>query len=151
MGESEKAEYLVGVDLGGTKIYAGVFKPVFPASRKHVGITVGADTLLPEDLFFSMPGPAGMKSVYRYSREWRFDLKEIRFNDSTFAVLRSVDFRGYEKDRNPKYYESLRLVPGRFLSPREITLFVIGHVDPARGYQSVLPDFTDIYTIPENR
>jgi glucokinase len=27
MGESDKAEYLVGVDLGGTKIYAGVFKP----------------------------------------------------------------------------------------------------------------------------
>jgi glucokinase len=27
MGEGDKAEYLVGVDLGGTKIYAGVFKP----------------------------------------------------------------------------------------------------------------------------
>jgi glucokinase len=27
MPETDKAEYLVGVDLGGTKIYAGVFKP----------------------------------------------------------------------------------------------------------------------------
>lgn len=27
MGDEGKAEYLVGVDLGGTKIYAGVFKP----------------------------------------------------------------------------------------------------------------------------
>ena len=27
MGDGDKGEYLVGVDLGGTKIYAGVFKP----------------------------------------------------------------------------------------------------------------------------
>ena len=64
--------------------------------------------------------------VFRYNRDWRYDLKEIRFNDSTFQVIANMDFSGYEKDYNPKYYEILRLVPAMLVSPGLTSFLVIG-------------------------
>jgi len=112
------------------------------------GKTIGPDTLKPADRFFVMTGEGGKRHIYRYNRDWRFDLKEIAFNDSTFEILSWVDFHGYADDRNPKYYESLTLLPGCF-NDRNISSFLAaGRVQRSRGYQSILPDFTDLYTLP---
>ncbi len=115
------------------------------------GRTIGPDTLRPGDRFFVLAAEGGGKRIYRYNRDWRYDLKEIRFNDTTFIIRSWVDFRGYDLDRNPKYYETLHLIPGRFndrINDRAMSFLVAGRVNPSRQYQSVLPDFTDIYALP---
>jgi hypothetical protein len=84
--------------------------------------------------------------IFRYNRDWRFDLKEISFSDSAFRIHSRVDFQGYDRDCNPKYYESLMLVPGHFLGPSVISFLAVGHVAKERNYQAVLPDFVGLFS-----
>jgi len=125
--------------------------PVFGEKQDHPWKTIGLDTLKPTDKFFPFTGKGNVTTILRYNRDWRFDLKEIRFNDTTFAILSGVDFHGFEKDRNPKYYESLELVPGSFLNPSAGTFLVSGKVQKTRRYQSILPDFVHLYSLPVNQ
>jgi hypothetical protein len=124
-----------------------------PGSGLYTGHTVGPDTLKPTDIFFtsSIQHPASSilhpASLLRYSRSWRFDLKEIRFNDSTYQVLQNIDFRGFEASHNPKYYESLGIIPGNFTGFSGF--FVSGKIAKERNYGSILPDFNDIYAFPK--
>lgn len=109
-------------------------------------VTVGYDTLRPGDQFL-FPGRIwNAPSILRYNRDWRFDLKTIRFADSTFSVLNTIDFSGFDNDRNPKYYEKVTLLPGHFLSPASWSLLVWGYNDPAHGYAAILPDVIHLYT-----
>jgi hypothetical protein len=121
----------------------GGFEPWFTANQDHLGETIGPDTLKPGDRFFTGNFGSG-PAVFRYNRDWRFDLKEIRFSDSTFQVLRNIDFSGYPADHNPKYYESLQLVPGR--QSTGPVFFVAG----ANKSGSALPAFIQRYTFTPN-
>jgi hypothetical protein len=103
------------------------FIPVFSEKKHNTGKTIGLDTLRPEDEFFTgLFDNSGRNKVLRYSRDWRFDLKEIKFNDTTFQVMANMDFTGYEKDFNPKYYDVFRIISGNFLNNRVLSLLVIG-------------------------
>jgi len=103
------------------------FVPLFPEKQQYSGKTIGLDTLHPEDEFFTgLFDNSGKIKILRYNREWRFDLKEIKFNDSTYQVMANMDFKGYEKDFNPKYFDVLRIIPGIFLNPGRKSLLVIG-------------------------
>jgi len=137
---------LLRLDPGGK-----AWQPALPGSGPAGGRTIGLDTLMPADRFFLLTGPDGKPAMMRYNRDWRFDLKEIRFNDTTFAILSSIDFRGFDGNRNPKYYESLTLLPGRFLDRNTISLVVAGHMDPSRHYDAILPGFIDLYILSDNR
>lgn len=147
------------------------WEPVYPATRGasannspansassgsglYTGHTIGPDTLKPTDIFFAscILHPASCISLHpasllRYSRSWRFDLKEILFNDSTYQVLQNIDFTGFEASHNPKYYESLLLVPGNFTGGGGF--FVSGRIAKERNYGPILPDFNDIYVFPK--
>lgn len=126
--------------------------PLFSEKQNYAGKTIGPDTLKPSDLFFILSAQPGNEAkVYRYNRSWRYDLKEIRFNDTTFRIVSDVDFQGFDKDRNPKYYETLTLVPGYFLSPSAGKFLVIGSVAKERHYSSILPDFVHLYAIPNQK
>jgi len=126
--------------------------PVFPEKQDYFGKTIGLDTLKPSDILFAgNAGQGNQLRVFRYNRDWRFDLKEIRFNDTTFAVLSSFDFHGFTLDHNPKYYESLRLIPGHFLSASDISVLAIGHIAKERHYETILPDFIELYSIPSQK
>ncbi|MDP1621068.1 MAG: hypothetical protein Q8M08_01885 [Bacteroidales bacterium] len=127
------------------------WEPVFSEKQDHAGKTIGLDTLKPSDLFLTSSVGGNKTSIYRYNRDWRYDLKEIAFNDSTFTILSAVDFQGYDKDQNPKYYESLKLVPGCFLNSSSVSFLTIGHVAKSRQYQSILPDFVHLYSLPANK
>ena len=83
----------------------------FSGKQNQQGKTIGRDTLKTTDVFYigDFNGD-GEHEVFRYNRDWRYDLKQISFNDTTFRVIGNVDFRGYPEDQNPKYYEHLRLV-----------------------------------------
>ncbi len=122
-----------------------------PERNGRRGLVIGLDTLKPADRFFVVTGPGNRPVVLRYNRDWRFDLKEISFNDSTYAIRSWVDFRGYDNDCNPKFYETLALVPGRFGGPGSVGLLVSGRVDPARGYQALLPDLLQLYSFREQK
>ena len=103
------------------------FIPCFNEKQNHLGKTIGLDTLKPGDeIFTGTFDNSGKIQVFRYNRDWRYDLKEIRFNDSTFQVIANMDFIGYEKDFNPKYYEILRLVPAMLVNPGLTSFLVIG-------------------------
>jgi hypothetical protein len=103
------------------------FIPCFNEKQNHLGKTIGLDTLKPDDQILSdIFDNSGKRKVFRYNRDWRYDLKEIRFNDSTFQVIANMDFIGYEKDFNPKYYEILRLVPAMLVNPGLTSFLVIG-------------------------
>lgn len=127
------------------------WEPLFKGRQDNHGRTVGLDTLKPEDIFFTLTGAGNKITVFRYNRDWRYDLKEIRFNDTTFAIVSGIDFTGFELDRNPKYYESLKLVPGCFLKASSHSILAIGHINESRHYKSILPDFVHLYTLPETK
>ena len=100
--------------------------PCFNEKQKHLGKTIGIDTIKPTDEFLTGTfDPSGKVRVFRYNRDWRYDLKEIRFNDTTFQVIANMDFSGYEKDYNPKYFEILRLFP-MLVNTKQTSLLVIG-------------------------
>jgi len=96
-------------------------------SRQTMGKTIGLDTLKPGDEFFTGSfDNSGNVKVFRYNHDWRYDLKEIRFNDSTFQILANIDFAGFESDHNPKYFEILKLLPGMLISNKWDSFLVIG-------------------------
>ncbi|MEI6682367.1 MAG: hypothetical protein WCO44_07050 [Bacteroidota bacterium] len=123
------------------------WESVYPEKHDFCGKTIGLDTLKTSDIFFAMnSGDGGDGGVLRYNRDWRFDLKEIGFNDSTFIIRNSLDFHGYTLDYNPKYYESLVLIPGHFLTGTGISFLAVGHMTKGEHYEAILPDFTDLYS-----
>jgi hypothetical protein len=103
------------------------FIPCFSEKQNRVGKTIGLDTLKPSDEFLTGAfDNSGKVKVFRYNRDWRYDLKEIRFNDSTFQVIANMDFTGYEKNFNPKYFEILRLFPAMLVESGLTSFLVIG-------------------------
>ena len=124
--------------------------PLLGEKQAGFGKTIGIDTLKPSDLIFTARDGNELK-VYRYNRDWRFDLKEIRFNDSTFRIISSVDFQGFSMDQNPKYYESLTLIPGNFLDASSSSILTIGCVAKERHYDAILPDFVHLYAFPSKK
>jgi len=126
--------------------------PMFSDKQNFTGKTIGLDTLKPSDLFFTAATAHGNDvKVFRYNRDWRFDLKEIRFNDTTFRIISSLDFQGYDRDQNPKFYETLRMIPGYFRDASSFSFLTIGSVAKERQYDSVLPDFVHLYAIPKKQ
>ena len=102
------------------------FVKALPAREGNIGLTVGHDTLKPGDqFFFGSFNPGENPGFLRYNRDWRFDLKAMQFNDSAFVIKGDIDFTGYEKDYNPKFYEALKLVPGKLISPTVTSILVI--------------------------
>jgi len=102
------------------------FIPVFPDRQGSNGLTIGFDTLKPSDQFYPfahMPGKP--PSFLRYNRDWRFDLKEMEFNDTTFHILETIDFSGFPGDQNPKYYEKLVLYTGNWIESSTTSVMVI--------------------------
>ncbi len=126
------------------------FIPYFNEKQNYLGKTIGPDTLKPGDeILTGTFDNSGKVKVFRYNRDWRYDLKEIRFNDSTFQVIANMDFTGYEKDFDPKYYEILRLFPAMLVNPGLTSLLVIGknckNKDPK---EKECKEFIDIPALP---
>ena len=102
------------------------FISCFKNNPDSEGIVFGLDTLKTTDDFiignFYSHKPT---QVLRYNRDWRFDLKLIEFNDSTYNIKANIDFAEYKKDYNPKYYEILKIYSGKFISHNYFSLLTI--------------------------
>ncbi|TSA26582.1 MAG: hypothetical protein D4R67_07645 [Bacteroidetes bacterium] len=140
----------------------GKFTEVFPDKQASAGLTLGIDTLKLTDQL--LPGdflPGKPLTFLRYNRDWRYDLKDIRFNDTTFQVLSAIDFTGYEGDRNPKYYEILKLYTGNWIDPSFSSVLVIGRNcqdpdyagGPCETYEEnpALPDMLQLYSFTPSK
>jgi len=134
------------------------FEPFFPAIQNNIGRTIGLDTLQIADNFLNGNfNGRGEPDIFRYNRDWRYDMKQIRFNDTTFQILQNIDFTGFSKDYNPKYFEVLALIPGRFTNQAVTSFLVIGRnckdrksdTQDCLEYKNkfILPDFISIYSI----
>ncbi len=143
-----KSDKKYGYSLRKFNLTTRNWEPVFGVKQQQAGKTIGIDTLKPADLFFTVSEGANKTTIFRYNRDWRYDMKEIRFNDSTFTIVSDVDFHGYEKDQNPKYYESLKLVPGGYLNASTVSFLTLGSIPKSRHYQAILPDFAHLYSLP---
>ena len=123
------------------------FVSCFPEKQGHHGKTIGLDTLKPSDQFITgVFDNSGKTRIFRYNRDWRYDLKEIRFNDTTFQVIANIDFTGYEKDHNPKYFHTLSIFTGNFLAPNQASLLLIQKNHDKKDYK-MLPDAIQIYSL----
>ena len=122
------------------------FVSCFPEKQGRTGKTIGIDTLKPGDQFLCVNSSDTKNPVIlRYNRDWRYDLKEIRFNDTTFEVIANLDFHGYEGDHNPKYSEALRLCPFEFTGG--ITgILTVGENRKEKDYNK-LPGMLEVYTL----
>jgi len=151
-GKERKCSYGLRYYSAASKTFNSFFSPKTGAE----GRTIGIDTLKPEDRFFC--GNFGVNAtpmLMRYNRDWRFDLKEIRFSDSTFHIIHNLDFEGYPADHNPKYYEVLKLIPGRFTG-NQASFIVIGRNCRNKDFNGKdcdeyernpgLPDFISVYS-----
>ena len=111
------------------------FSSIFPDDQQSHGLTIGIDTLKPTDQFY--PGvyqPGKRSTVLRYNRDWRYDLKDIRFNDTTFQILANVDFSGYPDELNPKYYEILKIHTGNWIDPAITSVMTIARNCKKKDY-----------------
>ncbi len=137
------------------------FVKVFHDSHGSISLTIGIDTLKMTDQIVPGRFHQGKPITFmRYNRDWRYDLKDIRFNDSTFQILNTIDFAGYTGDQNPKYYEILNLHAGNWLDPDVTSVLVIGRncKDPGyiggdcMGYEDVLdlPNMLQLYSFTPN-
>ncbi len=82
------------------------------------------DTLYPDNTYFvtDLDGD-GKSELISYRHEWRFDMKLISFTEKAYDILANIDFKGYQKDYNPKYYENLLLCMGNFSGRKSFSIF----------------------------
>lgn len=61
----------------------------------------------------------------KFNTDWRFDFKLIDIDSTGFYIASTIDFKGYPNDYNPKYYEFLKIIPGKFMSSSKKSLLVM--------------------------
>ncbi|MEI6900930.1 MAG: hypothetical protein WCL00_13720, partial [Bacteroidota bacterium] len=138
-----------------SRVASYLVKQFEPASKQFkqlfAGKSIGRDTLKPSDqIFAGFNDAAGRSHTFRYNRDWRFDLKEIQFSDTTFRIISNVDFKGYEEDHNPKYYEKLMMVPGKFFSPGVTSFCVVaGNLKKWKGNAKTSTEWANLQGLPD--
>jgi hypothetical protein len=97
------------------------------------------------------------QELLKYESDWRFDLKLINKTTEGFIISNAVDFKGYPNDCNPKYYEFVKIIPGKFISSARLSALVVmrncADVDFNGNYckqfenLSYLPNSVQLYSI----
>jgi hypothetical protein len=93
--------------------------------EKELPITANNKLVVnPNDLFFEGSFENGFELI-KLNTEWRFDLKLVSAAQTDFTIKSMLDFKGYENDFNPKYYEFTQLISGNFLTSKKTNLLTI--------------------------
>ena len=109
------------------------------------GEIIGLDTLKSTDLFIvGNYDNDKQDELLRFNKDWRYNLKEIKFNDTTFAITSNIDFAGFKKSQNPKYYEDLEIISGYFLHKNFSSLMTIKR--NRKEEINYLPNSIEIYS-----
>jgi hypothetical protein len=122
-----------------------------PVESKKTCIQQGSfdnkcDTLYPENIYFAGDiNRDGISELISYGNSWRFDMKVISFTEKDYRILGNIDFRGYEADHNPKYYEDLMMTAGNFADSKTFSFFTV-----CKNKKAIhdLPETIGIYSLP---
>jgi hypothetical protein len=111
----------------------------------------------PDNLLKGNFNEDGEEEILVHSNDWRFDLKLLEADPQGFTITNQVDFKGYPKDYNPKYYEFVKIVSGNFVESGKTSLLVMMrncsdknfNGTECTGYEDVdyLPNSTQLYFI----
>lgn len=89
-------------------------------------INIGVDTLKTSSNYYVVDADNdGIDQLIKYDDAWRFDLKLMHYTDNYFTTTNTLDFKGYSNYLNPKFYEKLNIVGGRFINS-EYSFIVVG-------------------------
>jgi len=122
------------------------FNKVF-ATNDGMGRKVGIDSLKNTDWLCPVMMQEGRGvEIMRRRNDWRYDLKLLDLNDSSYNVNGNIDFAGYAEDHNPKYQEYLQIVPGYFIYPDRTSLLVIARQRQGLKEKTVFPNTVQIYS-----
>ncbi len=101
----------------------------------------------------------GRQELLKYNTEWRFDLKLMEKDAFGYLIISTIDFTGYKNDYNPKYYEFLRIIPGKFTSSKKTSIITVMRNCADNDFNGkdckfienldYLPNSTQLYTIGE--
>jgi len=110
------------------------------------GLTIGVDTLTSMNSYFVLDiDNDGLDELLKYNDTWRFDLKMLHFAGNHFIIESTVNFKGFENDLNPKFYENLNLYPIK-LHKHKFGLLVHGFNSPGNQQH---PYFDKVKDFPE--
>ena len=83
--------------------------------NKLKAIDLGIDNVFaPDDQLFRVQTKGKLDEIISFNHSRRFELKKIYPESRQFYISSTIDFRGYDKDQNPKYYEFPKIIPGNF-------------------------------------
>jgi hypothetical protein len=63
--------------------------------------------------------------ILKLNTDWRFDLKLLEKGKDGYTILGNVDFKDYPNDNNPKYYEFVKIVAGKFIDSKKTSIIVL--------------------------
>ena len=63
--------------------------------------------------------------IFSINNRRRFELKNIKIDKNGFYISSTIEFSGFPKGRNPKYYEFPYFVPGRFTENNHEVLCIL--------------------------
>ncbi|MCC6838466.1 MAG: hypothetical protein IT234_08020, partial [Bacteroidia bacterium] len=92
--------------------------------EKMINIPGSAQTVFHTNDMYYTGSIAGSQQTIVLNKDWRFDLKLISTENNDPTIRYMIDFKGYEADHNPKYYEFTKLVSGNFYSEKNLSLLV---------------------------
>ncbi len=72
-----------------------------------------------------LPTASKHDDIFSFNHQWRFELKIISMDENGFFVSSIPEFKGYESDQNPKYYEIQKLIPGNFTGNGQSLLCIL--------------------------
>jgi hypothetical protein len=100
------------------KTWISKFEP--PTFGNSKDVFRSSDILYPGNYF----GEASPETL-KLNTDWRFDLKLVEQQKDGYTILGNVDFKGYPNDNNPKYYEFVKIISGKFLVSSKTSLIVM--------------------------
>ncbi len=97
------------------------------------------------------------EEILLLSEMQKFSLKIVNCDATGFYVHSQIDFKGFPKDCNPKFYETIKLICGNFYSPTKSSLLMVlrncadldfdGLSCTTYGGSPDLPDQLQMYTL----
>ncbi len=106
------------------------------------------DTLCPDNSYFKCDmNNDKIDELISFSDGWRYDGKVISFNNGGYVIDANIDFAGYPKDYNPKYFEKLTVVAGNFMEKNTTSVFTFcGSLKNKHSSFADMPPYIGIFS-----
>ncbi|MDD4150360.1 MAG: hypothetical protein PHE33_10045 [Bacteroidales bacterium] len=62
--------------------------------------------------------------LLEFSNTQKFELKLLNFNKMSYEILYNIDFKGYQRKQNPKYYEISKILTGDFIGDQRTEIII---------------------------